>query len=101
MENEVHIFLAKAIAEDGNDLGYPVGEKHAMMLYLSQGKGTAHDWETAEKIINESSWNNVEFSKAGTLNYENVKEKDEVFIGCYEEALSNGSAILVYSGIEE
>ncbi len=101
MKDEVHMFLAKASALNGNESSYPVGERHAMLAFICQEKGTDHDWERAEATISQARWNNVEFSKAGTLSSENLNGKDQVFIDCYESALSKGSAMLIYSDIEE
>ncbi|MBT2969960.1 MAG: hypothetical protein KME56_06500, partial [Candidatus Thiodiazotropha sp. (ex Ctena orbiculata)] len=101
MNDEVHIFLAIASALSGNESAYPVGERHAMMLFMYQKKGTDHDWGMAEETISEARWENIEFSKAGSLSSENLNGKDQVFIDCYESALAEGSALLVYTDIEE
>lgn len=99
MKDEVHIFLAEASALEGNQSGYPKGERHAMLVFVNQNEGTEHDWETAENTIKEANWNNVDISKAGTLSSENLNGKDQTFINFYESALFKGSAIWIYSGI--
>ena len=101
MNDEVHMFLAKASALSGNESAYPVGERHAMLVFICQEKGTDHDWGRAEAAINDALWENIEFSKAGTLSPENLNGRDQLFVDCYECALFKGSAILIYSDIEE
>ncbi len=100
MANEVHLFLATATALSGNPSEHPYGERHALLIFISQAPETDHDWERAELIANDSRWSNLEFTKAGTLSSENLNGKDQVFIDCYEDALLKGSAILVYEGKE-
>jgi len=100
MSSEIHIFLAIASALEGNDFGYPEGERHAMLVFTSQEVGTDHDWENAEAIVKGNNWAEIEFTKAGTLSPDNVKGKDQVLVDCYEEALLGGSALLVYSDVE-
>jgi hypothetical protein len=101
MNDEVHMFLAKASAINGKETAYPVGERHAMLVFICQEKGTDHDWERAETTISEARWNNAEFIKAGTLSSENLNGKDQVVVDSYESALFKGSAILIYSDIAE
>ena len=101
MNKLVHMFLAKASAQNGNEADYPKGERHSMIVFLSQELISNHDWEKAESIIHEAYWDDIEFVKAGVIGPENVDGKDQVFSECYEEALSNGSAMLVYTGVEK
>lgn len=93
------MFLAEASALEGNESGYPKGERHAMLVFIKQDEDTDHDWEKAEYTIKEAKWDNVEIRKAGGLLSENLNGKEQTFIDCYESALFKGSAILIYSGI--
>jgi hypothetical protein len=101
MNEEVHVFFAIASALSGNKSDYPVGERHAMLLFLCQQKDTGHDLKLAEHMISNARWDNIDFRKAGFLSPESLNGKDQVFIDCYESALATGSALLVYKDIEE
>lgn len=95
--DEVHIFMAVAKASAGNELGYASGQKHALLIFVRQPYGSDHDWTRAEEIATNSGWSDVDISKAGSIESENVNGKDEIISASYEEALEAGSSIIAYS----
>lgn len=97
MDGEVHVFLAKASALDGNELELPAGERYDMMFFMRQEKGKGPDRGSAEKMMSEAGWGNIEISKAGRTTLEELKEAEDgpVLIYCYDTALADGSALLI------
>jgi hypothetical protein len=95
MTTEVHIFLAKATASGVER--FPIGQRHAMHIYVRQPLGSAHDWESAEFVALNCGWSQVEILKAGTLSANSAESKGEPERSCYHSALESGDAILVYS----
>lgn len=95
MDGEVHVFHAKASALDGNE--FASGERYDMVLFMRQKKGKGPDRGSAENMMSEAGWGNIEIIKSGRTTLEELKEAevDPVLIYCYETALADGSALLI------
>jgi hypothetical protein len=92
MSTEVHIFLAVANATAATR--YPVGESHAMHIYVRQRTATDHDWAAAEVVAMQAGWTDVEFRNAGLMNPGGLEEPMR---SCHETAVNDGHALLVYN----
>lgn len=99
MNIEIRQYLGTAAAMAGNSSGYPGGERHAFILYIAQNRGAEPDWNEAEKIVLEKLWGDVELRKTGLLSTE--KQLEPPFSEMYPQALEYGSALLIYSGVED
>lgn len=95
---EVRLFVGTAAARVGNKSRYPSGEKHAFILYLSQGVGVEPDWERAEQTILAEHWGDIELTKTGIASQE--KQMNYPFFEMYPHALAHGYSLLIYSGVE-
>ncbi|MEW8306463.1 MAG: hypothetical protein G8D88_05065 [gamma proteobacterium symbiont of Ctena orbiculata] len=96
MKGEIHVFYVVASALDGNQLALPAGKRYEMMLFMRQKKGTDDDWDLAKKTMSEAGFENIEIGKADYVASEKLKGMDPEFTDCYECALVNGSAFLIY-----
>lgn len=97
MEYEIRTFIGIACASKGNAQNYPIGEKHAFNLFLRQPKNSEADFDSAEKIISESNWAEIELRKTGVLSKELAEVSENPFPAMYQAAYQNGSALLIYS----
>ena len=100
MEYEIRTFIGIACASEGNAQNYPVGEKHAFNLFLRQPKNSEADFNSAEEIISESNWVEIELRKTGILSKELTESSEKPFPAMYQAACQNGSALLIYSSLE-
>ena len=93
------MYLAKAIAQEGNPAGHPAGEKHSMLVFLS-GYTDSYDWREAERVANAGGWDKVNFTKAGKITRQDLVDQDRNVNACFDEALRNGCSLLVYGPAE-
>ena len=98
MSIEIRQYLGTAAAMQGNSSGYPAGERHAFILYVAQKIGEEPHWDNAAAIVLEKLWGDVELRKTGLLS--KGKRLEHPFSEMYPEALEHGSALLIYSGVE-
>lgn len=101
MNGEVHTFQVIGSALDGNPFALLAGERYEMMFFLRQKKGTDDDWRLAKKMMSEEGWGDIEIIDAGRATRKKLKGMAPVFTDCYENALVNGCALLVYRDIED
>ena len=94
---EVTLFLGNAVAEPGNIQSYPPGEKHAVIVFVRQQKGTPPDFEAAAKTLEQKKWSRVSLSQAALISVENLNSVHPHAASSYEDALKTGSAALVFS----
>ena len=97
---EVRTYIGIAEADTGNAQNYPVGERHAFNLFVSQGIGDDPKWDVAEGIVEGNAWLNVEIKKTGILSASLIEKAEAPFHEMYEAALKDGSAFLIYSNPE-
>jgi hypothetical protein len=91
---EIHMYAAVAkMAQDGR---YPAGEQHPLLIFLRQQPESEHDFDTAADVAHRNGWNDVDFTKAGTLPEDAGENHVEPFHGCYLAAVQQGESILVY-----
>ena len=64
---EIHLFLGTASAGQNSKLGYPAGERHAILVFLRQPANTEPDWEQAKSYVESSGWNKVDLQKASKI----------------------------------
>ena len=88
------MFQGDATSRSQDVTGYPVGEKHALIVFLKQPEGSDHDWAAAEAIVAAAYWSNITLRRAGTLNGDSPRGD---LTESYQAALSSGSAIVIYT----
>jgi len=93
---EIYLCLGTAIAGQHNKLGYPAGERHAILVFLRQPTNTQPDWEQARSYVEGVGWNKVDLQKASKIDPKTLDESPEGKKS-YDEAMSNGKAMIVYS----
>lgn len=96
---EVAFFLGEGRAGVENGLGYPVGEKHALILFLRQGKGAEPNFEAAKREMEKRGWKEVVLLRAAHAfrNVEGLNSLHPHAGASYEDALNNGFAAVVFS----
>ncbi len=93
---EIHLFFGIASAGQNSELGYPVGERHAILVFLRQPANTEPYWEQAKSYVEGEGWKKVDLQKASKVDPKTVDDNPDGK-KAYEEAMSNGKAIIVYS----
>jgi len=95
---EIAIFLGEGFAGEGNQFGYREGEKHGLLAFLRQHRGSTLNFETAEMEMESLGWKQVNFYRASTLtNVEALNAMHNSAAASYEDALNNGFAAIVYA----
>lgn len=97
MKTEIRLYTGVAKAEAGNRQNFPIGERHAINLFLSQEDGSAPAWDIAESILADAHWSNLEQLKTAIAQEEKTLQSGPPFPDMYRAAIANGSALLVYS----
>jgi NADH dehydrogenase FAD-containing subunit len=95
VEYEVHLYSGTACITQKSTHNYPVGEKHAILLYLRAERGSEYDERKAEKLVTGAGLTGVEFSRVGKISLERValSENKKYF----DTALKNEFSLIVYS----
>jgi len=93
---EIKLFLGTAAAEAGSALGYPAGERHALLVFCRQLRGSEPDWALARSVTHEAGWREIEFLKASTVDPTSADLDQATHLSC-KDAMAQGSAIIVYA----
>ena len=94
---QVHIFIGSAAAGPTNRYSYPEGERHAVLIFSRQEEGTDFDWEEATGLATGRGWHDVEIKRGGIVDPGTFDDTTQHLASAYEEALSEGNAMFVYS----
>ncbi len=93
---EIHIFLGDARAKPDN-LSYPPGQKHALLIMLKQPRATAPEWRRAEALAATKGWYDVKLSKASTVDERTLAGQPAEVVESYRQALEQGAALIIFS----
>src|SRR4029077_18004937 len=96
-EREVIIFLGEATAQAGNSLSYPVGQRHAALLFMRQEHGTSPDWPQAKAELERKGWSDVDLAKASPISVEALSSVHPHALASYEDATKDGFSVLIFS----
>ncbi|MGQ0529872.1 MAG: hypothetical protein ACT4PG_08695 [Panacagrimonas sp.] len=94
---EIHMYMAVAKANTAS--GYTSGECHPALVFLRQPEGSEHDLSAAERVLLEAGWDEVDFTKAGTLPKDAQQDMTEPFGSRYRSAVELGQALLIYDTV--
>ena len=64
---DVNMFFGTASAMAGNEHSYPAGERHALIVFSRQLKGTEPDWSVAESLVTKKGWFDVQLEQASVV----------------------------------
>ena len=53
---EIQLFLGIGAASEGNQFGYPVGERHALLIFSREVAGSETNWSSAKTHAREGGW---------------------------------------------
>lgn len=95
MESEIHLYLGSGCIEKVSNYKYPLGERHAFLLYLKADVGSEYDQANAEKAVFDLGINEIEFTKVGKLSLEKLGDSEKTEY--YNNALETGSTLVLYS----
>ena len=62
-EGHVMMFLGEAVAQVDNPWHYPIGQKHAAILFLRQKEDSAPDWSKAAAELESRGWSAIKLGK--------------------------------------
>jgi hypothetical protein len=96
-ERDVVIFLGEATAQAGNSLSYPVGQRHAALLFMRQEHGTSPDWPRAKAELERKGWSEVNLAKASPISVEALSSVYPHALASYEDASKEGFSVLIFS----
>ena len=95
---EIHIFVAVGASTEENE-AYEANERHALHIFLRQETGEDHSWDNAIGAAENAGWREVEISRGGTLDKDEIETKEPIFQESYTTALEDGHALIVYSDV--
>jgi hypothetical protein len=93
---EVHVFTGTATATGECYGPFHPGDRHPLLAFLRQGKGTDHDWAGAESWISKAGWREVIFERAGMLEAERMTGQSEYLVNAFEKAIHEEFGFVVY-----
>ena len=93
---DIHIFLGEARARPDN-LSYPPGQKHAVLIMLKQPRTSVPEWRKAEAFAESKGWYEVRLSKASTIDESTLTGQPEEIVNSYRRALEQGAALIIFS----
>jgi hypothetical protein len=93
----VHIFIGSAAAGPTNHFSFPEGERHAILMFSLQDEGIEFDWDEAVLLATGRGWRDVEIKRGGIVDPETLDESTKHLVPAYEEALSTGNSMFVYT----
>jgi hypothetical protein len=93
---DVNLFIGTAAAMAGNQHSYPVGEQHALLVFLRLPKGAEPDWLAAESIVTSKGWVDVQLQQASTVDPSTLDIEPNARPS-YEQAMADGWALIVFS----
>jgi hypothetical protein len=96
-DHEVHMFSAVAKATPAS--GWPEGELHPLLVLVRQSRHEEHDFGRAESLVAGLGWVDIDITRAGTLPDDARQTMDARMRTCYDTALSDGGAVLVYANV--
>lgn len=88
-----------AVAQARHAPPYPAGECHPVLVFLRQLQDAEHDFDTAEALLQEAGWTEIDFTKAGILPADAYPQMDPAFGARYRQAMQDGVALLVYDTV--
>jgi hypothetical protein len=94
MEHVIHIYLGTAVTTETCNSNYPIGEKHAFLLYLKATESSDYNVDEAELTVSDLGFTEIVFDKVGLLSPEkiNTDEKKEYF----DNAMNYGFTFVLY-----
>lgn len=95
--HEIHMF--SAVAEAGAGCGFPHGERHPMLIFVRQPRGTAHALAAAAAAASAAGWREVDITRAGTLPPDAGDTMDPVVKAAYDRALDSGAGLTVFDAV--
>jgi len=94
---QIHLFIGTAGAGPTNRFSYPEGERHAFLCFSRQDDGAEFDWDLAAELVTGRGWMDVDIQRGGIADPATFDESTKHLVLAYEEALSNGSSLIVYA----
>lgn len=89
------MFTGQACITEVYTGNYPIGEKHAFILYLKTIQQSKYDWEKAIQTVENLGFDNVDITRAGMADSDKIRgSSNEEY---YTDALSKGSAFVLYT----
>ena len=92
------MYLGTAVAESGNSAGFAHGEKHTVLVFLSD-YSQSYDWNRAEAVASDHGWREIEFSKVGRVTAEMIAAQDPTMRERYQSSIAEGSAFIAYAEV--
>lgn len=95
MAFEMHIYKGTGCITEKSKSGYPIGEKHAILLFLKEDENSDYNLIKAEETAFKTGLDQVEFSKSGKVSPDKIAGNTNE--DAYNSAVELGSALILYS----
>ena len=97
MSDKLHMFSAQATVGASAKGGLPVGQRHALLIFVRQPADAAHDSATAAALAEAGGWVDVSITKSATVVVGPDGQSDETLRDAMISAVENGHGIVVYA----
>lgn len=94
MAFEMHLYIGTARATDKSNSVYPIGEKHAILLFIKEDVNSEYDSIKAEEIVVSTGWDNIEFTRCGKVSEDKIAGNSNE--DSYYDAVESGSSLIIY-----
>ena len=94
---DVLVFRADAAATADNTVGLPVGQTHAVLVFLREPAGASPNSEKAAAELGRRGWFDINISEAGPVSVASLDSVHPKARAAYQDALNDGFAALVFS----
>lgn len=94
---DVLIFRADAAGTADNTVGYPVGQTHAVLVFLREPAGASPNFEKAAAELGRRGWSDINISEAAPVSVASLDSVHPQERAAYHDALNDGFAALVFS----
>ncbi|ASK35346.1 hypothetical protein [Alloalcanivorax mobilis] len=93
---EVHAFVAYGEAREGNKPDFPIGERHAIIVFCRHPINSGHDYSRLEAIALYNGWGALEVAHGGVIVPERLNGALANLQDCFIQAMEQGGAVMPF-----
>jgi hypothetical protein len=97
MSHHIHLYLA--VGKAASIGRYPLGEVHALHVYVRVPEGSDFDGHLAEAVATSAGWILTEIRNATHVTAESIQNGDDNMRTSFDAAMKDGMSVLVYDAV--